>query len=539
MAGSGSVRQMELELFGCSGSDSDSEITEDVKVESRSREFQFQDFEKDVQEEEADHIFDSIMECTEDATIADDRALKDRGELYPAAPQHIPHPNIPGLCLHTNALSHEDQSRLMAQITEKNVFKGGQQNQAMCYGQHDLAWIAWLEERLKQNGVFSEPFCRSDWTSRAPLFDQSIMNLYRPGDGIKPHVDLARFEDGIVVVSLLSSISMDFYRSLSPMSPQDPPEGGCQPHKNDELERQPDYTVRLKPGSVITMDGPSRYEWEHGIQEVSEDLVNGDWIKRKIRVSITLRRMRLAAWNETHAIGVEEAHHHHAHGRATDDIPIRNPDDQVNEGVDAEYKDEKIAADKPQEVLEVQTEAPSAAEHTTDAFTRPADILPQVDLNGELQAIKNRLEIIDNEGNPNSESERRMLMEQGKLTETLLVNRVVMSEKLRQHILLHINDNRRLNLQAEIVQVSTDSRLMEQQWIALKEIYHRDFVVAAAKAAAAAAAKATAEQKAQTEHDIGLLRGQIAVLQKQLDAIRARRKQMSVDAEEQRRLMRR
>ena len=36
---------------------------------------------------------------------------------------------------------------------------------------------------------------------------------------------------------------------------------------------------------------------------------------------------------------------------------------------------------------------------------------------------------------------------------------------------------------------------MEQQWIALKEIYHRDFVVAAAKVAAAAAAKATAEQK--------------------------------------------
>ena len=98
-------------------------------------------------------------------------------------------------------------------------------------------------------------------------------------------------------MSLLSAINMDFYRALSPMSPQDPPEGGCQPYGNNALERRPDYTVRLEPGSVITMDGPSRYEWEHGIKEVSEDLVNGERIRRKIRVSITLRKMRLAAWN--------------------------------------------------------------------------------------------------------------------------------------------------------------------------------------------------------------------------------------------------
>ncbi|KAG9324708.1 hypothetical protein KVV02_002486 [Mortierella alpina] len=297
MSGSGIARQMELELFGSSGSDSDSEMaTKDVKARPGSRELQSEDFEEEDQEE-ADPIFDSIMACTEHDTSTDDKALTDRSELQAATPQHSPHPNIPGLCLHTNALSHEDQSRLMAQMTDINLFKGGQQNQAMRYGKRDLAWIAWLEERLKQNGVFSEPFCRSDWTSRAPLFDQSIMNLYRPGDGIKPHVDLARFEDGIVVVSLLSAINMDFYRALSPMSPEDPPEGSCQSYVDDGPERQPDYTVRLEPGSVITMEGPSRYDWQHGIQEVSEDLVNGERIKRKIRVSITLRRMRLAAWN--------------------------------------------------------------------------------------------------------------------------------------------------------------------------------------------------------------------------------------------------
>ncbi|KAF9280630.1 hypothetical protein BGZ68_007112 [Mortierella alpina] len=297
MSGLGTVRQMELELFGSSGSDSESEIaTEDVSSGSRMCEFQFEDFEEEGQEE-VDPIFDSIMACAEDDAVADERALTGHEVLHTETPQHNLHPQIPGLCLHTNVLSHGDQSRLMAQITEFNLFKGGQQNQAMRYGRRDLAWIAWLEEQLKQNGVFSEPFCRSDWTSRTPLFDQSIMNLYRPGDGIKPHVDLARFEDGIVVVSLLSAINMDFYRALSPMSPQDPPEGAYQPYVSNEPPRQPDYTVRLEPGSVITMEGPSRYEWEHGIQEALEDLVSGERIKRKIRVSITLRRMRLAAWN--------------------------------------------------------------------------------------------------------------------------------------------------------------------------------------------------------------------------------------------------
>jgi len=172
---------MELELFGSSGSDSDSEnATEDLIVESHSQEFHCEGFEGE-DPEGADPIFDSIMACTQDDTTADDRSSIGRGGLHLAIPQHSSHPHIPGLCLHTNVLSHEDQSRLMGQIAEINMFKGGQQNQAMRYGQRDLAWIAWLEEQLKQNGVFSEPFCRSDWTSRTPLFDQSIMNLYRPG----------------------------------------------------------------------------------------------------------------------------------------------------------------------------------------------------------------------------------------------------------------------------------------------------------------------------------------------------------------------
>ena len=40
---------------------------------------------------------------------------------------------------------------------------------------------------------------------------QLIVNSYIPGEGLAPHIDLAAFADGIVVVSLEASIVMDFY----------------------------------------------------------------------------------------------------------------------------------------------------------------------------------------------------------------------------------------------------------------------------------------------------------------------------------------
>jgi hypothetical protein len=66
----------------------------------------------------------------------------------------------------------------MAQITEKNFFKAGKQNQAMCFGERDLGWLGWLVERMVETGVLQEPY----WSCREPQFDQSILNLYYPGN---------------------------------------------------------------------------------------------------------------------------------------------------------------------------------------------------------------------------------------------------------------------------------------------------------------------------------------------------------------------
>jgi hypothetical protein len=127
-----------------------------------------------------DPIFQSIMDSTFDTETTTTEESQHHDQYRP--PVHSPHPHIPGLVLHTHVLTHQDQSRLMDQITTHNFFKGGQQNQAMCFGPKELVWIQALEDRLWETGVLREPYCASSWTKRTPLFDQSIMNLYQPGE---------------------------------------------------------------------------------------------------------------------------------------------------------------------------------------------------------------------------------------------------------------------------------------------------------------------------------------------------------------------
>ncbi|KAF9100931.1 hypothetical protein BGX27_000180 [Mortierella sp. AM989] len=104
---------------------------------------------------------------------------------------------------------------------------------------------------------------------------------------------------------------MDFYPALNPMMPEDPPGGDAHPKsrtaagilddvlggQEEQHQRKPSYTVRLEPGSILSIQGPARYEWEHGIQEAMQDRVlDGEFVRRKIRVSVTLRKMRICGW---------------------------------------------------------------------------------------------------------------------------------------------------------------------------------------------------------------------------------------------------
>ncbi|KAJ7619443.1 hypothetical protein FB45DRAFT_754932 [Roridomyces roridus] len=99
---------------------------------------------------------------------------------------------------------------------------------------------------------------------------QAIVNLYHPGEGITPHVDLlSRFGDGIIGVSLGCSCVMDF----APV--------------NQEAESP--VSLFLPERTMIVLSGDARYKWTHGIQKRMTDRVADRIVERGVRVSITFR----------------------------------------------------------------------------------------------------------------------------------------------------------------------------------------------------------------------------------------------------------
>jgi len=106
-----------------------------------------------------------------------------------------------------------------------------------------------------------------------PLARQAILNLYPPGTGITPHIDLpGRYADGIVGVSLV---------------------GGCVMTLTRGQER---HDVYLPPRTVYVLSGEGRWKYEHGIPARSLDVVQDEHgevtLPRDLRVSVTLRWMK-------------------------------------------------------------------------------------------------------------------------------------------------------------------------------------------------------------------------------------------------------
>jgi alkylated DNA repair dioxygenase AlkB len=117
-------------------------------------------------------------------------------------------------------------------------------------------WCDFIIQRLIERKIFRRP----------P--DQMIINEYQPGQGIFPHIDnINSFGDGIVSISLGSDIIMDFISATNPL------------HKK---------SIMLPKRSTISLYGPARYEWRHGIPARKSD----KGIKRGRRISLTFRNMK-------------------------------------------------------------------------------------------------------------------------------------------------------------------------------------------------------------------------------------------------------
>lgn len=113
------------------------------------------------------------------------------------------------------------------------------------------------------------------------LARQAILNLYPPGEGITPHVDLpGRYADGIVGVSVTGGCVMTLERVGADM----------------ELGGPSRYDVYLPPRTVYVLSGPARWAWSHGIPGRTYDVVQETagtvTLPRSLRVSVTLRWMK-------------------------------------------------------------------------------------------------------------------------------------------------------------------------------------------------------------------------------------------------------
>ncbi len=77
----------------------------------------------------------------------------------------------------------------------------------------------------------------------APMHDQLIINEYKPGQGIAPHIDHPQqFGDTITCYTLGAGVTMDFTH----------PDGR-------------EYSLWVAPNSKYVMTGEARYAWRHSI----------------------------------------------------------------------------------------------------------------------------------------------------------------------------------------------------------------------------------------------------------------------------------
>ena len=145
--------------------------------------------------------------------------------------------------------------------------------------------------------------------NRQPLFDQMIVNSYKPGEGIISHVDLLKFDDGIAILSLAAPATMTFTKAHEAGYAEhaDGPACRqlCQHHRagsDDDMTMTSDqmpttdlsafqqsqhYDVYLEPGDLLLLHGEARYTWKHGIA----DYQTQDAEVAPNRVSITLRKL--------------------------------------------------------------------------------------------------------------------------------------------------------------------------------------------------------------------------------------------------------
>ncbi|GJE87516.1 hypothetical protein PsYK624_035990 [Phanerochaete sordida] len=275
-----------------------------------------------IDSDDADSLFDEPMDDAGELDVLEGLEVLHSAYTEPAQPTDLQPaarmcPPIPGLHFDPAALLPDDLAEALFQQCLATYFRDEGVNQVMLFervisgGAHASSTSGlsglppFLTALLPTLAALLRPVLPPH--THALLFPppgappqarQVIVNLYRPGEGITPHVDLLdRFGDGIAGVSLGSGCVMRFARGAPASSSARCPSGreGAAAARETDTEAE-DHAVFLPHGSVYVMSEEARYRWTHGIDGRTEDWVQdrvgsaaGRWVMRSLRVSITFR----------------------------------------------------------------------------------------------------------------------------------------------------------------------------------------------------------------------------------------------------------
>ncbi len=173
---------------------------------------------------------------------------------------------IQGLSYCSNAISEEDEKRLISLFDEKGqwvpITESPNSRRVQHYGYH----YDYRSGRTTQQAtaIPSELF---DLCPMAKEFgmNQVIVNEYYPGQGISAHTDSKAYGDTILCYTIGSGATMRFT------------------YKEGKMD------VYVEPRSVYIMEGEARYDWKHEMIGRKSDVVDGKKLARGRRISITFR----------------------------------------------------------------------------------------------------------------------------------------------------------------------------------------------------------------------------------------------------------
>ncbi len=126
-----------------------------------------------------------------------------------------------------------------------------------------------------------------------------LVNEYKPGEGISPHLDGSLFHPTIATISLGSHTVLNFYEPLS-----DENISGDEPCKS--FEDRLKFKLYVAPRSLILIKDSMFHHYLHGIEEKTKDfkdglvfaasedhekLGDGEIIERQTRISLTIRHV--------------------------------------------------------------------------------------------------------------------------------------------------------------------------------------------------------------------------------------------------------